>query len=202
MFIGFSKTLGRAFRVGAGTKIGGRPPSLSDLKKAKAADLLSRIRQETQAITGRFLVAHNIEPSVAASKGYDVDAMLASKGFADTAKKFNQTVSSIIENIQKYEYGELLVSNRRDTLIDLIFELRKSEPDTQQSKLTDLADEVQKSYQKKITIALCVCALLIFLTVTAPLAIIYIPIHIFLKKKRNAAYRTRANELILAEYFA
>ena len=153
MRIGFSKSLGGGFRVGVGTRIGGRScrrrsgPTQSQIVKLEKAQFIKNIADESNQSLQEYLVNNNIEPVYAKRKKLDLDDLLGKGHSASKYQKFKASISEVNEIISKVNYGGNLTASRKDRLVDLVFELREIVGESGPG-LNELATQISKNSQK------------------------------------------------------
>ncbi|RLT90987.1 hypothetical protein [Ketobacter sp. GenoA1] len=221
MWVGFSKSLGGGFRVGVGTRIGGRSsrrrsgPTQAQIAKLEKAQFIKNIAEESNQSLQEYLVNNNIDPVFAERKKLDLDDLLGKGDTASQYQKFKASISEVNEIISKVNYGGNLTASRKDRLVDLVFELREIVGESGPG-LNELATQISKKSEKTSIITFSV-----FLSIVAVLmavgsfvddkpitgiadviplvmgtgfvaAILYLPAHLVIKMIAKVKYNRQA----------
>jgi hypothetical protein len=229
MFLGFSKSLGGGFRVGVGTRIGGgrrqakRGPTKAETAKLEKAQFIKKVANDSNRLLQEFLVNNNIDPSYAKRTNLDIDELFKNTENDLNYKKFAKSIIEIKETVNKLNYGGNLTEKRKETLVDLIFELQEI-VNSGGPGLNSLASEIDADLKKKSVITfLALWATLSLLTVISSFfldkpspslsevfslvigggifsAILLLPVHFILKMIAKIKYKKRSVEIMKEIY--
>lgn len=121
MFVGVSKSIGGGVRIGAGTQIGGgrkkRGPTQRDLAKLERQDFLKEVSVSAFEARQIYLLSHGLDIEILG--GYRKDAEYPGKD--ELEKQFTE----INEIVQKANMSGTITANRKEKLVDLLFDFCK-----------------------------------------------------------------------------
>ena len=156
MWIGLNKNLSGGVRVDT------RTGSYKGCKRKQTQDkFINKIINETNQHVKTYLTNNNIHLAYAYRKRLNLDRLLQKKT-APQYQAVKKNINELHENISKINYEKNLTEERKNEIIDQMFELRKIIVSSESAGLNKIFAEIMENYTKKSLIAF----LFFFFTIT------------------------------------
>ncbi|MDR2099986.1 MAG: hypothetical protein LBP40_04050 [Campylobacteraceae bacterium] len=153
MYLGFSKNLGKGFKIGMGTKLGSSKKSATKSARARQQETADKVTSEINKAYHKFFRANNISKNEIDNTDIN-EAFKDNKVVLEDAKSLMKLYHMADEVVEKINMAGTMSASRRDKLIDITFEMKKIadkyENDTQE---ITLSQGIGKGFKKDIMIA-------------------------------------------------